>query len=111
MKRPTYFRKILWSLVFCLSVLSSIDVSRGQGYTPKNGFVPDRKTALAIANAVLLAMVPKSVLTSFSPFRARLSGNVWIVQSKELPIDTTGGRIYLRISKRTGAILYLEASK
>jgi NTF2 fold immunity protein len=111
MKMPTEYRKILWILVVCLSALGTTGVTRAQGYVPKRGFVPDRKTALAIADAVLQAMLPRSTLSSYRPFKAKLSGNVWNVMSKDLPIDTTGGRIYLRISKTTGAILFLVLTK
>ena len=109
MKQQKNLAPIITKLLCCFLVAGALLRVQAQGYVPKRGFVPDRSTALAIAEAVLLPMLTKPVIDRARPFTAQLSGNVWIVRSKHIPSDWTGMRIYLRISRKTGAILYAEA--
>ena len=75
-----------------------------QAPEPKNGYVPDAKTAIAIAEAVLSPIYEEKQIQSERPFHAVLKNGVWIV-SGSLPEGYEGGVAEIRIDKRTGRIL------
>jgi NTF2 fold immunity protein len=70
---------------------------------PKNGFVPDAPTAIAIAVAVWKAMYAGEV-PGGKPYEAELHEDVWIV-STHLPKSSMGGGAMIKISKKDGTIL------
>jgi len=82
-----------------------------RGFTPKDGFVPTQAVALAIAEAVLIPVYGKSVVDSERPFKATLKNSVWTITGTLhcVPPDSPcpGGTAELRISKRTGQILFM----
>jgi len=51
------------------------------GFVPKNGFVPDEKTAVAVAEAILSPIYGQDQIVHERPFHAELDGNdVWKVE-------------------------------
>jgi hypothetical protein len=85
-----------------------------QGFTiPKDGFVPTADVALTIAEAVLVPAYGKDVVQSERPFHATLKGTLWIVTGtvpcKGAPAGAVcpGGNAEVRISKKTGRIIYM----
>lgn len=73
-------------------------------FLPENGCVPDEKTALAIAEAVLLPVYGET-LEDDRPLRAHLmSDSVWVVIGT-IPEGVLGGVVYIEIAKRDGRIL------
>jgi hypothetical protein len=96
-------------LLFSFSVFAQ--VSSNGGVVPKQGFVPNESVALAIAEAVLVPVYRKSVVDSERPFKAVLKSNVWTV-SGSVQCDPPGsicpgGAAEVRISKKTGQILFM----
>jgi len=75
-------------------------------YVPMNGFVPDKATAIRIAEAVLIPIYGEAHLLHERPFKARLKDNVWYVEGT-LPKHFLGGVAMVRLSKRDGRILYV----
>ena len=73
------------------------------GYIPKNGFVPDKATALKIAIAVWLPIYG-NVIYKEQPFNAVLKDEVWTVTGS-LPKGSIGGVALIRIQKKDGKIL------
>lgn len=70
---------------------------------PAEGFVPDEKTAIAVAIAVLKPVFGDRQIDRQSPFRADLKdGNWWV--SGSLPEEALGGVATAVISKKTGEI-------
>ncbi len=84
------------------------------GYHPKDGFVPDEKTACSIAEAIWLPIYGKDVLAN-KPFKAKLyDNNIWVVEGspkKILFIQVAGGTPYAEIDKDTGMIIKVTHSK
>jgi hypothetical protein len=76
---------------------------------PETGYVPDAKTAVAIAEAVWLPIYGESVL-DLRPWTARLVDEVWLVEGTRAPLSP-GGVPLARISKRTGEILRISHSR
>jgi hypothetical protein len=84
-----------------------------KGYVPPEGFVPTAETAIAVAEAILKPVYGKDQIESEHPFKAVLSGNVWVVTGS-VPChnpppgaECPGGAAEVRISKRTGQILFM----
>jgi hypothetical protein len=78
-------------------------------YRPPEGYVPNAKTAIRIAEAVWLPIYGKKVLDDEKPFLARLSSDqkYWIVEGNTIswaPGDV-GGVALIYISKEDGTIL------
>jgi hypothetical protein len=98
-----------------LSFLLILEVAMGQpksaGFIPKNGFVPDEATAVAVAEAVLIPVYGKDTILSERPFKAVLRGEKWTVtgsvpcNSPGLPCP--GGEAVVWVSKKTGQILFM----
>jgi hypothetical protein len=84
-----------------------------QGHMPEAGYVPDKETAVRIAEAVLLPVYGKSVIEHERPFTAHLKNDVWTVGGTLRCPDGHGGTTNLceggvavvTISKRDGRIL------
>ena len=101
----------LLSLVV-LASLTCGQPSQRSSVVPKAGFVPDAVTAVSIAEAVLTPVYGKDQVASERPFKAALKGDMWVVTGTvpcEGPTDAPcpGGAAEVRISKRSGAILFM----
>jgi len=83
------------------------------GYVPPHGFVPTEQTAIAVAEAVLIPVYGKDQIESERPFKAVLNGNVWVVtgsvpcHNPPAGAECPGGAAEIRISKRTGQVLFM----
>jgi len=89
------------------------------GYKPKAGFVPDSKTAVAVAEAVLIPVYGKEQVENERPFTATLKLGVWTIGGTlncfdakgAKATDCDGGVAVVRISKGDGRILYMLHGK
>ena len=104
----------LWLLCFSTSichadvVLKQTDSMRG--YFPKEGFVPNSRTAIAIAIAVLVPIYGEEEIREKFPFVATLNSEKWIVKGS-LPKNAVGGVPEVHISKLTGEIIKVSSGK
>lgn len=73
-------------------------------YIPPKGYVPNAKTAIAIALLVAEPIYGQKMLMDERPFKARLESGVWIVTGTLNNADK-GGTLECRISKQTGQIV------
>ena len=99
------------SLIIGLLTVSAgvaVLVAQTQKYgPPKEGFVPDAKTAIRIAVAVWEPIYGKAQIAGEKPYSARLDTNgVWTVEGS-LPkgFDGKGGVAVAEIAKSDGRIL------
>ena len=102
---------ILLTCLLCfvaIPMLSAVDKERS--YTPKEGFVPDEGTAIAIAEAVLIPIYGRKKVESERPYHVKLDSDVWVVGGS-LPQGRVGGVAIIKISKRDGRILYVNHGK
>ena len=113
---------------FSLALLSCSAVNRQMTDAPTNGVVPDEKTAIRIAEAVVAATYGERSMVGERPFKAKLINDVWtVVGSFHCPCDKpasldqhgntassddeclcVGGVASAKISRRDGAILELH---
>ena len=71
---------------------------------PKDGYVPNAATAVAIAEAVLIPIYGEAEIAADRPYRASLADGVWRV-SGTLPPNTVGGTAVAMIAKDDGRIV------
>ncbi len=91
-----------------LTVVAAAVVLAGElpkhNYRPKNGYVPDEKTAIKIAVAVWTPIYGEKQIESEKPYHAVLTNNVWVVEGF-LPEGSFGGTAIAEISRDDGHIL------
>jgi hypothetical protein len=78
--------------------------SKRANYKPKDGYVPDEQTAIAIAVAVWSPIYGKEKIEGQKPYKAALKNGVWEVRGS-LPEGYDGGTAVAEISKNDGRIL------
>jgi hypothetical protein len=80
------------------------------GYWPRNGLVPDAKTAIAIAVAVWVPIYGKREIAAEGPYEAVLKKDRWIVTGT-LPGSSVGGTPLAVIAKKDGRIIKVYHTK
>jgi hypothetical protein len=78
---------------------------------PKNGYVPDKDTAIAIAYAVAVPIYGKKLMDEELPFRAELVDGVWVVLGTLHCDLCAGGTVIVEIDKASGKILFMIHTK
>jgi NTF2 fold immunity protein of polymorphic toxin system component len=74
---------------------------------PKEGYVPDKETAIKIAEVVLFRLTSEKTITRQRPYVVTQDENIWWVCGTGRP-DELGSLFKIAISKQTAAVLYLE---
>ena len=83
----------------------------GHNYQPKEGYVPDARTAIRIAVAVWEPIYGAKLIAGEKPYHARLGTNgIWTVQGS-LPTGINGGVAVAEIAKDDGRILRVSHGK
>jgi hypothetical protein len=96
------------AIVFLFGAL--VHASDPPVHKPKEGYVPDERTAIRIAEAILVPIYGAEQIKSELPLSAKLRDDVWVVTGN-LPAGADGGVAEVRISKRTGEILGVTHGK
>lgn len=98
-------------LILCCSLSRSVGQAKGLPAI-KDGIVPDAKTALKIAEAVLVPIYGEDQVASERPFRAELVDGLWVITGTiHGGPFVTGGVAHVKISKSDGRIEELWHSK
>lgn len=80
-------------------------------YKPKDGYVPDAKTAIKIAVAVWEPIYGAKNIAEEKPYRSQLGTNgIWTVEGS-LPKGSAGGVAIAEIAKDDGRILRVSHGK
>jgi hypothetical protein len=74
---------------------------------PKEGLVPDKETAIKIAEVVLFRLYTEPEIIWQRPYAVKLENDVWLI-SGTMPHDMMGSVFKIAISKQTGEVLHLE---
>jgi hypothetical protein len=77
---------------------------------PREGFVPDEKTAVRIAEAVLIPVYGETQIVGQRPFKAQLRNGVWTVKGS-LPQGIDGGTALAEIRRSDGKIIRISHGK
>jgi hypothetical protein len=96
---------VIWivALLWPLGVWSQ----QQHSYVPAEGFVPDKNTAIRIAEAVLDPIYGEDKIKAEEPLDAKLNeaGDTWIVWGHLPKPANKGGAAYIEISKADARIL------
>jgi NTF2 fold immunity protein len=95
------------SLFFIASIATYPQSPRDTSVRPKDGFVPDAKTAEKIADAVLIPVYGEEQISRERPFTAARRSDVWTVTGTlncGAP-QCVDGTAVVEISKTSGAII------
>jgi len=111
----TIFRVLAGLLIFASgvalgqtpSVPKLPHINAGQMPGPKDGYVPDKETAIKIAEVILFRLYGEKNITRQRPYVVTKDENIWWVCGTGHP-DELGSLFKIAISQQTGAILYLE---
>jgi hypothetical protein len=76
--------------IFLMAVFLCVPAS-GKGYKPPSGFVPDSKTAVKIAETVLMPVYGEKQIESERPFLATLKEKIWTVAGTLRCPNVNGG--------------------
>ena len=103
-------RARLLPVFFGLALGTTISAEQ-PSFVPKKGFVPDEKTAITVAEAILMPIYGEKTIVGERPFHAVLNGNgVWTVRGS-LPDGWVGGVAIVRLQRQDGRILYVMHGK
>src|SRR5215471_13748030 len=91
------------ALILVIMTASQAQGDASSSWRPPNGFVPDKETAVRIAEAVWIPIFGAAKIETEKPFAASLSNNVWTVTGSLLK-GQPGGVASAEISKETGCI-------
>lgn len=94
------------------SKVSSLpDYIEYDGYTPKEGFVPNEFIAIKIAEIILFNLYGKEEIIDQRPYNILLKDNTtWCIEGY-LPQNMLGGVVYIEIDKMTGEVLKVLHTK
>jgi hypothetical protein len=74
---------------------------------PKEGLVPDKETAIKIAEVVLFRLYGEENIIAQRPYKVKQEDDIWWI-SGTIKQGQFGSVFNIAISKQTGAILHLE---
>ena len=102
-------------IVFIIVMLAAPFAFAGEvakhNFKPKDGYVPDAKTAIKIAVAVWEPIYGEKLIAGEKPYHAHLDTNgIWTVAGS-LPERTPGGVAVIQIAKDDGRILRVSHGK
>jgi hypothetical protein len=97
-------------ILFTLLLLSIVVSAAEHNYKPANGYVPNEKTAIAIAEAVLTPVYGEDNIRRQRPFQAKLTNSVWIVTGT-MKRGHFGGVAQVDISSTDGCIIRMTHGK
>ncbi len=95
--------KYLVHIIVFLVCSSALAEKQQHTYMPEEGYVPNARTAIKIAEAIWLPIYGAGIYGK-KPFVAKLNNDVWVVQGS-LPVQMVGGVPVAEISKKTGKVL------
>jgi len=104
---------LMVALVVTILVISGCSHNYSGGkhnYKPKEGYVPDEKTAIRIAVAVWIPIYGEKEIEKEKPYQAKLDKGVWTVKGS-LPEGWLGGVAVAEIAKDDGCILRVSHGK
>ncbi|SRR6266498_1424815 len=95
-------------------IMNSLGVEK-HSFKPAEGYVPDKKTAIRIAEAVLTPIYGEELVRKERPYTATLTNDVWFVEGTLrkgiLGAPVSGGVAEVEISKKDGCVLRVSHGK
>src|SRR6476646_11475694 len=102
MKRVSLALTILLGLATALLVHNRAEIFNKPG-----GLVPDQRTAIAIAEAILFPIYGERNIRQERPYVVKHAAGKWIIEGAPIPRGMTGGVFHIEIRQRDAKILQL----
>jgi len=100
-------------LIFCFVLVcaaASDESEPKHNYKPKSGYVPDEKTAIAIAVAIWTPIYGDNEIKAEKPYQAELRDGIWYV-SGSLKAGWRGGVAEAEIMKDDASVIRVSHGK
>ena len=81
--------------------------TRSEIFNKPGGLVPDQRTAIAIAEAVLFPIYGEKNIRPQRPYVVKHARGKWIIEGAPLPPGFAGGVFHIEIGQRDARILEL----
>jgi hypothetical protein len=93
--------------IAAVAILVSIAAATAQNISREfpEGLVPDQKTAIAIAEAVLFHVYGEKAIREQRPYVVKHVRDKWIIDGAPPPRGMAGGSFHIIISQRDGRVL------
>lgn len=101
----------IFVLILLLTATASIIADSKHNYKPKEGYVPDEKTAIRIAVAVWIPIYGEKKIEGEKPYHAKLDKGIWTVEGSLPAGNWVGGVAEAEIAKDNGCILRVSHGK
>lgn len=101
-------------IVFCCAFEIKSTSTMGTGNIPKDGFVPNAKTAIKVAEPILDSIYGEDKIRKEKPLNAELDNNVWIIRGvlhSPKGHVAVGGVAEIHISKKDCRVLFVSHGK
>ena len=100
-------------LILLLTTKAMIIAESKHNYKPKEGYVPDEKTAIRIAVAVWIPIYGEKNIEGEKPYHAKLQKDkgIWTVEGSLPSGNVVGGVAEAEIAKDDGRILRVSHGK
>ncbi len=96
-------------LTIALACASPAPVSLGQNipelFERKGGLIPDKQTAVRIAEAILFPIYGEKQIRSQRPYKVKQRDGKWIIDGASPPTGFTGGSFHIVILQRDGRVV------
>ena len=101
MSKKTQF---MFGLVALAGAVAFAAETIAPNFKPKDGYVPDARTAIKIAVAVWEPIYGEQKIAGEKPYQTHLTNGVWTVTGS-LPANLQGGVAVIEIARNNGRIL------
>ena len=81
--------------------------TRSDIFNKPGGLVPDQRTAIAIAEAILFPIYGEKNIRQQRPYVVKHARGKWIIEGAPLPAGFAGGVFHIEIGQRDARILEL----
>ena len=104
--------KFIFGFIVSVSLILFVPHAEGrnmQTFTPKEGFLPDEATAIAVAEIILIKIYGADQIKGQRPFYATLNSDVWEISGSIDP-NKLGGVAHIKLRKN-GQVVQLTHSR
>ena len=102
-------KTLLITLSLMILMIVGISAQRAQENIPKDGFVPNKETAVKVAEAIWLPIYGNEIY-NYRPFSVTLKrGNIWVVEGTLK--SGKGGVPYIELQKNDCKVLVVTHGK
>jgi hypothetical protein len=93
---------------FILCGCASTSENMPELFERPGGLVPDKRAAIAVAEAVLFPIYGEEMIREQRPYKVKHSDGTWTIEGADFPPGTAGGVFHIVIRQRDAKILEIS---